>query len=239
MSHVSLRQCKYLAAQGLSVNLNVSKFSQFPKTRIQQKVTLLHVIPKTMSQHLYVGSFIFDCDYPCDWHIACHCKGQTLTTPSHKNTEGDLKHKGSGATTLQTEASSQPHEYHAYWGVIEDSFWVPRWQTILNATRPFASGYMCFPRCPPYWNPILSGHCGLDYCRQRIYISLHSCLWVLPSQFFSHLCNLKLQCLHLLNQINRLWYFLCKFQQGGAQTVVRTAISKATHRSVLLWSKQL
>ena len=40
----------------------------------------------------------------CNQHISVqpahgsHCKGQTLTTPPHQNAEGDLKHKGSGAT---------------------------------------------------------------------------------------------------------------------------------------------
>ena len=34
----------------------------------------------------------------CNWHMAGHCKGQILTTSPHQNAEGDLKHKGSGAT---------------------------------------------------------------------------------------------------------------------------------------------
>ena len=75
----------------------------------------------------------------------------------------------------------------------------------------------------------------LDRCRQRINILL----WALPSQFFSQLCNLKLELLHLLNQINRLWYFICNFWQGGTQKAVVTAIFKVKHSSMQLQSKKL
>ena len=56
----------------------------------------------------------------------------------------------------------------------------------------------------------------LDHCRQWIGISLHNCLWALPGQFLSQLCNLKLQVLHLLNHINRLTFFLKISTRGDA-----------------------
>ena len=55
----------------------------------------------------------------------------------------------------------------------------------------------------------------LDCCRQWIGILLCSCLWALSGQFLSQLCNLKLQLLHLLNQINRLRHFFLKISTRG------------------------
>ena len=84
-----------------------------------------------------------------------------------------------------------------------------------------------------------AGKAGLTICRQWIGILLCSCLRALPSQFLSQLCNLKLQFLHLLNQINRFCHFFSKFQQGGMQLAAKTAIFKVIHSSMQLWSKLL
>ena len=55
----------------------------------------------------------------------------------------------------------------------------------------------------------------LDHFRQWIGILLYSCLQALSGQFLSQLCNLKLQLLHLLNQINRLRPFFLKISTRG------------------------
>ena len=95
-----------------------------------------------------------------------------------------------------------------------------------------------------YWHSILFAYewCRqgrLDCFRQVIGISLHTWLWTLSSQFLSQLCNLKLQLLHLLNEINRLRHFFSKFWQGGMQLAAKTAIYKFTHSSIQLKSKLL